>query len=328
MSSTKETHVSEAKKQKVKELAEQMKRKTVMVISIKSLPSAQFQDIKKKLRNKVKIQVVKKSLAKLSLDCSDIKELKDLVPYVNDSTAMLFSDDDAFVISGILADEKSPAKAKAGQIAPSDIEVKAGPTELIPGPDISALSAVGLMPKVENGKIAVMQDKIIVKKGKEITEALASIMAKLDIIPFEVGIKPIAAFMDGKVYADIEIDKENIIAIFENDFGQAIAFAVELGIMNSETLDIILNKVGIEGNVVDEIVDEEELRIQNLELSEGGKEEEKKETPVEKVEEDKAEEKKETDSGEKVEKEVSVESVEEESKKNTGEVSMEEKKNV
>lgn len=47
MVAQKETHVSEAKKKKVKELAEQMKRKTVMIISIKGLPSAQFQDIKK-----------------------------------------------------------------------------------------------------------------------------------------------------------------------------------------------------------------------------------------------------------------------------------------
>jgi len=58
-----------------------------------------------------------------------------------------------------------------------------------------------------------MQDKVIVKEGKEISEAVASIMAKLDIIPFEVGVEPIAAF-DGetkKIYADIKIDKEAMI---------------------------------------------------------------------------------------------------------------------
>ena len=165
-----------------------------MVISIKGLPSAQFQDIKKKLRGKAKVQIAKKSLVDFALEHCGIKELHDLVPYVDDSTAVLFSDVDAFEISGILADEKSPAKAKAGQIAPCDIEVKAGPTELLPGPDISALSAVGLAPKVESGKIAIMQDKVIVKEGGEISEAVASIMAKLDIIPFEVGVEPVAAF--------------------------------------------------------------------------------------------------------------------------------------
>jgi len=251
------THVSEIKKRKVKELAELMKKKTVMVISIKGLPSAQFQDIKKKLRKKAKVQVVKKSLINFALDHCGIKELHTLVPYVDDSTAMLFSDADAFEISGILAKEKSPAKAKAGQIAPADIEVKAGPTELIPGPDISALSAVGLAPKVENGKIAVMQDKVIVKEGGVISEAHASIMAKLDIIPFEVGVEPIAAF-DGeekKVYVDIKIDKDGFLEILLNDYGRGIAFAVDLGIVNDTTIGLILSKAGVEGLVIDEIVE-------------------------------------------------------------------------
>jgi large subunit ribosomal protein L10 len=249
-----QTHVSDTKKAKVKELAELFKKKTVMVISVKGLPSAQFQDIKKKLRAKAKIQVVKKSLVNFALDANKVAALNDLIPYVDDSTAMLFSDEDAFVISGILADEKSPSKAKAGQIAPFDIEVKAGPTELVPGPDISALSAVGLQPKVENGKISVMQDRVILKEGKEVTEAIASIMAKLDIIPFEVGIEPIAAFMDGKVYVDIKIDKGGMIESLEYDFGRAIAFAVEMGIVNDGTLDLILGKAVAHEGVVSRII--------------------------------------------------------------------------
>jgi len=287
MSGAKETHVSDKKKAKVKELAELMKKKTVMVISIKGLPSAQFQDIKKKLRSRAKIQVVKKSLVKFALDHSGIKELHDLVPHVDDSTAMLFSDTDAFEISGILAKEKSPAKAKAGQIAPADIEVKAGPTELIPGPDISALSAVGLAPKVENGKIAVMQDKVIVKEGGVISEAHASIMAKLDIIPFEVGVDPIAAF-DGeekKVYVDIKIDIEGAVAELEYDYGRAFAVAVDLGIVNNETLDMILGKAKAHEGTVSRIISGEpepevvaEVVVEETQTQETKKEEPKEES--------------------------------------------------
>ncbi|MCK4649958.1 50S ribosomal protein L10 [Candidatus Pacearchaeota archaeon] len=278
-----EAHVSEVKKSKVKELVELMKRKTVMVISIKGLPSAQFQDIKKKLRDKAGVQVTKKNLVNLAFEESGIGGLKELGSYVDDSTAMLFSDEDAFVISGILADEKSPAKAKAGQIAPFDIEVKAGPTELLPGPDISALSAVGLAPKVESGKIAIMKDKVILGGGKEVTEAIASIMAKLDIIPFEVGVEPVAAYMDGKVYVDIKIDREKAISDLEYDFGRAFAFAVDLGIVNSETLNSILGKASVHEGVVSRIISGEPepvvevVQQKKVEV----KEETKKEKPVE-----------------------------------------------
>lgn len=272
-------HVSDSKKEKVKELAELFKKKTVMVVSVKGLPSAQFQDIKKKLRSKARVLIAKKNLINLALEQNKISELNDLVPYVGDSTAMLFSDEDAFVISGILADEKSPSKAKAGQIAPFDIEVKAGPTDLVPGPDISALSAVGLAPKVENGKIAVMQDKVILKEGKEVTEAIASIMAKLDIIPFEVGIEPVAAYMDGAVYADIKIDKAGMVEKLEFDYGRAFAFAVEMSIVNDSTLDMILGKAAGHERVLTRIIngEPEEEAVQVAAPAEEVKEEVKEE---------------------------------------------------
>jgi large subunit ribosomal protein L10 len=282
-----ETHVSDAKKEKVRELAEGLKKKTVMAVSIKGLPSAQFQDIKKKLRGRARIEVVKKSLVNFALEASGVNELKDLVPYVDDSTAILFSDEDAFVISGILSGEKSPTKAKAGQVAPFDIEVKAGPTELVPGPDISALSAVGLAPKVESGKIAVMQDKVIAKEGAVISDAVASIMAKLDIIPFEVGIEAVAAFMDGKVYVDIKIDKEKMTGALENDFGRAFAFAVELGIVNSETLDFVLAKAKAEEGIVTRIITGEPEPVA-AEVVEEAAPEAKEEVKVEEAKEESA----------------------------------------
>ncbi len=259
------THVSEEKKERVKQLAEQMKKRTVMIISVKDVPSAQFQHIKKKLRNKAKIQIAKKSLVDFALDHCGKKELHGLVPFVQDGTAILFSDDDAFEISGILTDEKSPSKAKAGQIASSNIEVKAGPTELLPGPDISALSAVGLAPKVENGKISIMQDKIIAKEGSMITPEIASIMAKLDIIPFEIGLEPVAAFMDGKIYSEIKIDKVQMIEYLENSFGRALPFAVEIAYVTNETLDYILGKAGLEGNAIEGLILEKEKTKREVE---------------------------------------------------------------
>lgn len=277
------THVSEEKKQKVKDLAELMKKKTVMVVSIKGLPSAQFQDIKKKLRGKAQIQVAKKSLIDFALDHSGIKELHDLVPYVKENTAILFSDKDAFEISGVLASEKSPAKAKEGQESPEDIEVKAGPTSLLPGPDISALSAVGLIPKVEAGKIAIVKDSILVKQGEKISANQASIMAKLEIIPFKIGIEPVAAFSEGKVYADIKIDKEAALEELQEAFGRGLAFAVELGYVCGNTLTFVLGKAAAHESAINDLIKEDKEEPKAEEKEEEVKEEEK---PVEEKKEE------------------------------------------
>lgn len=252
-----ETHVSEEKKQLVRDLAELMKKKTVMVISIKNLPSAQFQEIKKKLRGKVIIQVTKKSLVDFALEHCGIKELHALVPYVQDSTAMLFSDNDAFEISAILSESKSPAKAKEGQEAPEDIVVNAGPTSLMPGPDISALSAVGLQPKVEEGKIHIIKDAVLCKKGEKITPEKVSVLAKLDITPFKIGLEPVAAYMDGKVYVDIKVDKEETLEEIKELFGKAIAFAVSVDYTTPDTLAYILGRAGAHEKAIKSLIKEE-----------------------------------------------------------------------
>jgi large subunit ribosomal protein L10 len=257
MEKEKQTHVSEVKKRKVKELAEQMKKRSVIVVSVKGLPSAQFQEIKKKLRNIAKIQVAKKNLIDFALDHCGIKELHKLVPYVEDSTAILFSDKDAFEISLRLSEEKSPAKARAGQKAPEDLVIHAGPTELLPGPDISALSAVGLQPKVEGGKISIVKDKILCVKGEVISLQKASILAKLNIVPFKIGLEPIAAYMDEKIYLDIKIDREELLKEMEEKYGRALSFGVEIGYFTTETLDYILGKAGLHEKAIEGLIKSE-----------------------------------------------------------------------
>ncbi|MGK0209309.1 MAG: large subunit ribosomal protein L10 [Patescibacteria group bacterium] len=253
----KNNSVSDAKTASLKKISDNLKsHSTLMVVSLNGLPSRQYQEIKKNLRDKGKIIVSKKSLLRRAMDEAKVEGLDKIIPFITDATALLYTNHDAFEISGILAREKSPSKAKAGQIAPMDIEVKAGPTQLVPGPDISALSAVGLIPKVEGGKISVLQDKVIVKEGGLITQAHASIMAKLDIIPFEVGITPVAAFMEGKVYDDIIIDIDAMVTDLEYAFSRALPFAVEVGYVNDQTLDFVIAKAAIHGTAIETLINE------------------------------------------------------------------------
>jgi len=248
------THVSDAKKRTVKELAELLKNKTVMVVSIKGLPAAQFQEIKKNIRSKGKILVAKKNLVDLALEKSGNPALRELEKYVDADCALLFSEEDAFIISGILSDSKTPAKAKAGQIPEEDIYAEAGGTDLIPGPDISALSAVGLKVKVENGKLAIQARAILCKKGEPISPERAAVLSKLNIVPFKNGIEPIAAFSEGKVYANIKINREEFLKDLKNIFSRSLAFAVNMPFVTKETLTFILGKAASNENALNGLI--------------------------------------------------------------------------
>lgn len=251
------THVSKKKVQSVKELSELLKNKrTILVASIKNIPASQFQEISKKLREKAIIKVPKKNLINRVLDSSKNEELKKLKGEIGDSIAVIFSDSDPFDLSGDLLEKRSAAKAKPGQIAPIDIEVPAGPTDLVPGPAISELGALGIQIQIEKGKITIKQAKVIAKEGEKISKGAAEIMGKLDIKPFTVGFIPLSAFdsRENKIYLEIKIDKEGTVNELKEKFGRALALAVGIGYSSKDTIGFLLGKAAAQANRINRIV--------------------------------------------------------------------------
>jgi large subunit ribosomal protein L10 len=283
MSGQKSTHVSEEKKKIVAEFKDLIsKKKTILLASIKNLPASQFQEIGKKLRGKAIVKVPKKNLIFRAIDDSGNEAVKELEKHITRDVAILFSDIDAFELAGELIASKSPAKAKPGQIAPADIEIQAGPTDLPPGPAISELGAVGLQVQIENGKIKIRESKVIVKEGQEISQAAADVMAKLDIKPFSVGFVPISAFdlENKKFYAEIKIDREETLEKLKEAHGRALPFAVDLGYTSPDTISFLLGKASGHAKTLKSLNPAEPEKV------EAPKEEEKKEEAGEKPKED------------------------------------------
>jgi len=241
------THVSERKKKIVGDLGNLMKKKTILIAKIKNLPCSQLQEIRKKLRGKAEMKIAKKNLIDFALEHAKNPALKDLENYIKEDSALLFSDEDAFELSAFLSENKSPSKAKAGQEAIEDIKVEAGPTELAPGPDISVLSSAGLKVKIEGGKIAIQESKILVKRGEIVSQQIAAILSKLNMTPFKIGLEPEAAFSEGKIYVGIKVDKEENITKLKQAFGKTIAFAVSIDYLTGETIPFVLGKAEMQG---------------------------------------------------------------------------------
>ena len=153
---------------------------------------------------------------------------------------------DCFELAAELVRNKTPAKAKAGQEAPEDIEIPAGPTELVPGPAISELGALGIQIQIDKGKINIKEAKVLVKKGQKISHGAADIMSKLDIKPFSISLIPIAGYdsNEKKLYLDIKIDREKTIEELKRAFGKALPFAVSIDYVCKDTISLIIQKAG------------------------------------------------------------------------------------
>lgn len=268
------THVSEAKKKTVQELSGLVKdKKTILLASIKGIPASQYQEIVKGLRGSAVVKVPKKNLILMALEKIKEKNIVSLKDKINneDGFALLFSDLDAYELAGELVKSKSPAKAKAGQEAPEDIEVSEGPTELVPGPAISELGSLGIQIQIEKGKIHIKQSKVIVKKGDKIKQNAADIMAKLDIKPFSVGFTPLMAIdnKEKKVYAEIKINREEALANLLYAYSRALPFAVSVGYLSRDTIGFLLSKATAHANKINrimtgepEVVEEKQEEVQ------------------------------------------------------------------
>ena len=284
--------IPEVKKKAVKELLELIeKNKTILVASMRGIPASQFQEICKKLRGTAVVKVLKKNLIFRALDSakSDVNKLKE---QITDSFALLFSNTELFNLASELNMIKTPAKAKPGQEAPEDIEIEAGPTELVPGPAVSELGALGIQIQIEKGKIHIKDTRIIAKKGEKISEGVAALMSKLDIKPFEIGLTPLAGFdtEEGKLYLDIKIDKEGTVEKLKSAHGKVLPFAVEIGYPVKDTVGFLIGKAHRHGHALEKLKPVEEEKVEekkeeSAEQSEVAVEEKKeKNTPEDKTE--------------------------------------------
>lgn len=257
MKTKSENAIPNGKLKSVAELRELIKKyKTILIASVKSLPASQFQEIGKKLRGKAIVKVPKKNLIFRAIDESGNDTLKNLKDRIDDSVALLFSNLDSFDLALELLKNKTSTKAKPGQEAPEDIEVKAGMTELTPGPAISELGALGLTTKVTQGKLEITNNRVIVQKGKKISQGAADIMTKLGIKPFSIGFIPVCAFdiKEGKLYSEINIDREGTIAKLKEAYSRALPFAVEIGYPSEDTIKFLLQKAGRHANKINRIM--------------------------------------------------------------------------
>jgi len=256
MAKKEKTHVSKEKVEAVKRISEEMKNaKSVMVISIKSLPASQFQKIKKNLRDKARIEVAKKSILSRAIEATGISEMMELINHIKEDYALLISNDDAFELSAWFTENKNPIAAKEGQIAEADITVEEGPTDLVPGPVISELGALGLQIMVEDGKITIRKSKVAVKKGDKVSGAAASIFQKLGIKPFMIGITPVA-FYDAsskKIYSDVKIDKKKMLEDLVSSKARAVGFAISLAYPTKETIGMLLAKANAQFNAINKL---------------------------------------------------------------------------
>lgn len=248
------------------------------IASMHKMPGRQLQQIKQKLGGRAVIKVMKKSILFHAFDKTGIKGVEKLKEMAKGEIALLLTRENQFKIYKEISKIKSPASAKAGDIAPEDIEIKAGPTDLTPGPAITALQKAGLKTKVEGGKISITADKVVCKKGDVITAELAALFTMLKMQPMKIGLNVIAMLENGIVYGKetLSIDEEKLMQDIAAAICHMTNLSVFIGYPTKETIELMIQKayremknLGTETNafekeVIEDLIVKAEIQARNL----------------------------------------------------------------
>jgi len=227
--------------QEVDKLTEMIKKYPVIgILDMRKVPANALQKIRYELKGKADMRFSKKSLMRFALE--KVEDKKALLEKLEGQPALIFTEMNPFKLYKFLEKNKSDAPAKPGDIAPQDIEVKAGPTDLMPGPAISALSGVGIPAKVQEGKIAVLKDKVVCEEGKEISADLASVLQMLKVKPMKVGLDLRCVFEEGIVYGKdvLAVDEQEVLNNMISGYHNAFNLAFNSGFPTAATTELMI----------------------------------------------------------------------------------------
>jgi large subunit ribosomal protein L10 len=213
----------------------------VALLNIRNLPDRILQKSKKQLRGKADFVVARNSTIIRALDAS--KKSKELSGHIDFPTALVFTTLSPYQLFKFFKDNQTKVAAKPGQLAPFDIVVPEGETDLVPGPALSELKGAGINAQIKGGKIIIAKDSVVAKKGAKITENVCKALQKLNILPFEAMVNMVAAY-DGKftyTATVLDIDEHRLNADVLESLAQAFNVSFNASFPTSQNIEALLS---------------------------------------------------------------------------------------
>ena len=241
------SNVSNAKREVVKKFKDLISKYPIVgCVNMEGLPTPQLQNMREQLRGKVDVFMGKKRLISIALNEAEkqnpgISKLKD---YLKGMPALIFTSENPFTLYKTLQKNKSSAPAKQGQESPKEVVVPAGPTSFAPGPIISELSGVGIKAGIENGKVIVKEDSVVIREGEQFSAKLASLLERLGIQPMEVGLDLTATYENGEIFTKniLAVDEQEYLDEIKLNASQSFNLAMFVGYPTKDTIVPMLSK--------------------------------------------------------------------------------------
>lgn len=204
----------------------------VILVDADNVGSSQMQQIRIALRGKATLLMGKNTMIRRALRAiaEEDEKIERILPLIVGNVGLVFTHEEPAEIRALIGANRVGAPAKAGAIAPCDVDVPAGPTGMEPG--LTAFfQALNIATKIARGQIEIVADIKLITKGDKVSASEAVLLQKLGIKPFSYGLEAKTIYDDGVVYdaAVLDLTSEDIGAMLANaakDIG-AISLAID-----------------------------------------------------------------------------------------------------
>ncbi|KAH9972060.1 ribosomal protein L10-domain-containing protein [Lactifluus volemus] len=173
------------------------KYSSIFIVNVDNVGSNQMHQIRVSLRGKGVVLMGKNTMVRRALRSiiSDFPQLERLLPHVRGNIGFVFTSSDLTEIRDLITVNKVAAPARAGALAPRDVQVPAGNTGMEPG-KTSFFQALGIPTKIARGCYS----------WHPCGSSEATLLNMLNISPFTFGMTVVQIFDQGNAFPPDVLD--------------------------------------------------------------------------------------------------------------------------
>jgi len=195
--------------------------------------SSQMQKARIALRGKAVILMGKNTLMrKVIREHAQNKNpaLETLLPLIYGNMGLVMTNSNLGEVRKTILENKVPAAAKSGALAPADVFIPPGPTGLDPG-QTSFFQALNIATKIVKGAIELVATVHLLKPGDKVSSSHVALLTKLNILPFFYGFKVTDVYENGTVYqaAILDMSQDELLNKFLGGVRKLAALSLAIG---------------------------------------------------------------------------------------------------
>jgi len=202
------------------------------IVGADNVGSKQFQGIRSALRGDAVVLMGKNTMMRKAIrgHVENNPALEKLLPHIKGNVGLVFTKNDLTEIRDKLLNNKVPAAAKAGAIAPVDVVLPAQNTGM--GPEkTSFFQALAITTKITKGTIEILNDVHLIKEGDKVGASEATLLNMLKISPFTYGLGIRQVYDSGTVFSPeiLDITDDDIRARFMQGVTNIASVSLAIG---------------------------------------------------------------------------------------------------